>query len=288
MAGDWIKLHRKLLESRVFSDPKVLKVWIWCLCRAGYKKQFYLGKDIESGSFVTGRFFGSDECGMKKSSHYLSLKKLEEWGMISQKPNNRFTVVSICNWTTYQLLDTEGLTTDEQQIDNKAKTNRKRIDTIEEGKEGKEDKEESFVFLGKTRKKNEYCDAFEEWWNVYPRGEAKKAAYEAWKKAGSDIKEKRSITSQEAVALMLERVKAYAASPRGSESDPSKIPLATTWLNQGRYDDNPTAWKTVLTDRPRPIAKDRVVEPPKGAVYAAETGDYVIPLDVRRRRELAE
>lgn len=34
----WIKLHRKLLNSNVFKNEKLLKIWIWCLCKVTHKE----------------------------------------------------------------------------------------------------------------------------------------------------------------------------------------------------------------------------------------------------------
>jgi hypothetical protein len=94
-----------------------------------------------------------------------------------------------------------------------------------------------------------YCVLFDQWWSIYPRREGKAKAYDAWKKAGKAIKADRGLTSAEAAAFLIERVTVYAASPRATKSDPSKIPHAATWLNQGRYDDDDAAWLVPLTDR---------------------------------------
>jgi hypothetical protein len=89
---------------------------------------------------------------------------------------------------------------------------------------------------------------FDEWWNLYPRKEAKGKALEAWKKAGKRLVCS-GMTRPGAVAHLLDRVQAYASSPRATQSDPSKIPHPATWLNQGRYDDDPQTWQTPLVDR---------------------------------------
>ena len=48
MAG-WLKLHRKILESQVFSDPDLLRLWIMLLCRANFKPSFFRGREIGVG-----------------------------------------------------------------------------------------------------------------------------------------------------------------------------------------------------------------------------------------------
>jgi len=37
--GGWIRLYRKTLESAVFQNETLLKIWIWCLLRAGHSAQ---------------------------------------------------------------------------------------------------------------------------------------------------------------------------------------------------------------------------------------------------------
>lgn len=102
MNGDWIKLHRKLLESAVFSDEWLLKLWIWCLLRAGYKQRQAGTTVIQAGSFATGRFAAADELGVSPSKWYRGINQLSALGMINVSTSRDRTVVSICNWTTYQ------------------------------------------------------------------------------------------------------------------------------------------------------------------------------------------
>jgi hypothetical protein len=100
--------------------------------------------------------------------------------------------------------------------------------------------------------RNGYCPAFLEWWDSYPRKQGKQAAFIAWKKAGKQVKGDRGVTSLEAAAHMLDRVRAYAAAKAGC--DLQFIPHPATWLNQARYDDDPTVWereKTVGDGRAR-------------------------------------
>ena len=38
MTEGWIRLWRKLLKSVIFDDEGLLKVWIWCLLKASFKR----------------------------------------------------------------------------------------------------------------------------------------------------------------------------------------------------------------------------------------------------------
>ncbi len=103
----------------------------------------------------------------------------------------------------------------------------------------------------RSRKHNDngYCQAFEEFWKVYPRREAKKVAFESWKTAGGKIKKDRSISSEDAAAFLLDRATVFANSPR-AKWPMDKICHPATWLNQGRYDDDPAAWEAGYDEKP--------------------------------------
>jgi hypothetical protein len=145
MAGDWIKLHRKLLDSAVFSDEWLLRLWVWCLLRAGYCDRMNGGKIVPAGSFVTGRFSAADELNVSPSRWYRGIHQLASLGMITLSASQERTIVSVCNWTTYQeetAVREQQVnrlrTASEQQVNNDRTTIEQQTDTSKEGKEGKE------------------------------------------------------------------------------------------------------------------------------------------------------
>lgn len=110
MAGDWLKLHRQILDSAVFANPDLLKLWLWCLCRATYKPQhvpMQTGRGstvvtIGPGQFIFGRNEAAKSLKMKPSTVANRLKKLQTLGNIDTQPGSHFTVVTVNNWASYQ------------------------------------------------------------------------------------------------------------------------------------------------------------------------------------------
>ncbi len=131
--SDWLKLHRKSLESRVFSDPKLWRLWCWCLLKSNWKRGWYFGCEIQPGQFAIGREAASEELGVSGSSWYRAMQKLQELGCIKLQANNRFTIVSIVNWQKYQGEVNNKRTTSGQPVDNQRTTGEQLPDTIEEG-----------------------------------------------------------------------------------------------------------------------------------------------------------
>lgn len=73
---------------------------------------------------------------------------------------------------------------------------------------------------------------------AYPRKQAKLAAIAAIQRA---LKRKDAVTP--GPAYLLERTQAYAAAVATWPAEERQyIPLAATFFNQGRYDDNPALW----------------------------------------------
>lgn len=108
----YFKVHRKILDSQVFSHQTALKIWIWCLAKVSYKERFIslkIGKGettvkILPGQFVFGRFKAEDELGIDGSTIYKWMQKFSstEYDMINIESNNQYSIITICNWDEYQ------------------------------------------------------------------------------------------------------------------------------------------------------------------------------------------
>jgi hypothetical protein len=106
----WVSLHRKIVDSRVFANEGLLKVWIYCLCRANHEKNYVpitTGKgttevEVNPGEFIFGRNVAAKELKMNPSTLYKRMQKLEKMENVNIQSNNHYSIVSICNWETYQ------------------------------------------------------------------------------------------------------------------------------------------------------------------------------------------
>lgn len=133
----WFKLHRKITESVIFSDPDLLRLWIYCLSKAAYKPTSVLIEkqeiNLKPGQFVTGRFSLHQEYNsgvaprkkIKETTLWSWLKRLESYGNLDIKSYNKYSVVTVVKWLEYQ----ETLTTEPQQTDNKLTTDCQQTDT---------------------------------------------------------------------------------------------------------------------------------------------------------------
>lgn len=170
----WIKLHRQLLESAIFKNERLLKVWIWCLLKASHKQcEIMVGNQLvtlEKGQFIFGRKDASDDLNIKESTLYIDMKNLEKLKMCNIKSNNKFSIVTIEKWDFYQDMEennnsknNNNITTTEQQhntnknvenINNNKLNNFNNSDENLESEEYKEQKNYYSNFIEQLKNKN--------------------------------------------------------------------------------------------------------------------------------------
>lgn len=134
--GDWIKLHRSLLDSEVFADADLLKVWVWVLLRAAYCPRLVTvrtGRGVKSvrldvGQFIFGAHSAAEELIMPKSTVQDRMKRLETMRNIRVQPGTHCSIVTVCHWSTYQAGEREARqpNTAESGTQPAAQTKRKR------------------------------------------------------------------------------------------------------------------------------------------------------------------
>ena len=126
----YIKIDRKIIESEVFFHDGQLRFWIWLLMKANYKKSFasintgsgVKTVSVDRGQLIFGKNSASSMLGKSSSTLYAWLKKFAALGMIEQKPNKHFTIVTICKYDEYQSIDEEQKPTKNQPITNQCLT----------------------------------------------------------------------------------------------------------------------------------------------------------------------
>ncbi|HHC8461622.1 TPA: replication protein [Enterococcus faecium] len=144
MNTGYVKLHRKVMNSFVWTNPYMYKLWNLCLMKASHenRKILFNGKEIQvnSGEFVTGRDAITSEMneGVKREHQVNSgsvwrwLKQFEKNGMLNIKSTTKYSVISIKNWSLYQ--------SSEQQMNIKRTTSEQQVHTNKNEKNYKNEK----------------------------------------------------------------------------------------------------------------------------------------------------
>lgn len=102
----FVLIWRKILETSFYRDSYAFHLATHCLLRANHKDSEILFNNeklvIKRGQFVSGRDSLYRETGIKKSTIRNKLALLKNIGFLDIKSNNKFSVITICNYESYQ------------------------------------------------------------------------------------------------------------------------------------------------------------------------------------------
>lgn len=146
MCNGWIKLHRKILDWEWFTSPSTLQLFIYLLLRANKEDKKWRGILIKRGQLVTSVATISEETKLSTQQVRTSLNRLKSTNEITSKTTNRFTLVTVCKYESYQLYDeTEQQTKQQalQQTNNKQITNKQQ--QLKNNKNIRNNKKESIL-----------------------------------------------------------------------------------------------------------------------------------------------
>ena len=126
----WIKLHRKSIENGWLQNHKLWAFWSYCLMKASHKNhtQFVGCQQVilKPGQFVFGLNSVSKELKISPQSLRTIVKFLKNNENLTIKPTNKYSVITVCNWKSYQGNEKENQqTTNIQLTSNQHSTNNK-------------------------------------------------------------------------------------------------------------------------------------------------------------------
>jgi hypothetical protein len=256
--GNWFKMFRKAEQSQVFQNEGLWKVWCWCLMRASHNEQWFPVKTgrgttevhLKPGQFIFGRNAAAKALKMSPEtvrSRMLKLKKVEN---LTIQSTTHYSIVTICNWATYQNTPNQRHQASHQPNTNQTPhTRRKRTKVSSKsiprkthigllpGMEGCDDAPAGGN--GKPKKPT-IEEHFEVFWKVVRELVPKKCR----KKQGALRRYREAIPKLKAHddphAFLTERARAYYTSPEGQTVYASG---PEPWLYQGRWDDDPRSWQ---------------------------------------------
>lgn len=211
----WIKVHRKALNDGWLTNPKLWAFWCYCLLKASYQDTniFFNGIQIPllKGQLIIGRKKTAQELKMGEQEIRTCITKLKNYGNITTKVTNRYTIITIVNWDTYQGQED----TSNQQPNQGLTKGQPTTNHIQEVK----------------KKEDTFTPEFELFYSAYPKHQAKKNAWQVWKKLNP------SSNTVKEIYVGLEKQKVHKASLRSANLFCPEWPMPVTWLNGRRWED---------------------------------------------------
>ncbi len=149
MNRGYVKLWRKSKDSIVFGNEGLWKLWCLCLMKAAWKKKdvtvpgVLRPVELMPGQFVMGRYSihldyhqGRSNPNYSQNSSptpltlYRWLKKLAEWDYLNIKSRNKYSIITICNWSKDQSLEHLDEHQDEHQLEHKEELKKELIEEV--------------------------------------------------------------------------------------------------------------------------------------------------------------
>lgn len=120
MDQGFITLHRKFLAWEWVGEPNMVSLFIHLLLLANHEAKKWQGIEIGRGQLVSSVQSLSARTGLSVSQIRTGLKRLEMTGEIANKTTNKYSVITVCKYDSYQ---TQSVCNDKQndkQIANKS------------------------------------------------------------------------------------------------------------------------------------------------------------------------
>jgi predicted transcriptional regulator len=129
----WISLYRSLLDWEWFSNSEMVHLFIYFLLKANHEPNKWQGIELSRGQFITGREKIKSETGIPESTIRTCIERLKKSDVITVKTTNKYSIITICNYDSYQQVKIENDQQKDQQKDqqnaNKTPTKRQQNTT---------------------------------------------------------------------------------------------------------------------------------------------------------------
>jgi len=123
MNRGYIRTWRKVLDSGWLKNHKLWAFWSYCLLKASHKEyDAIVGLQVVHlmpGQFIFGRKKAAKETGLTEQEIRTIIAFLVKAGNLTIKSTNKFSVITIVNWSIYQSDDSECNHQINQQLTNK-------------------------------------------------------------------------------------------------------------------------------------------------------------------------
>lgn len=151
----WIKLYKKFTDWQWYGDINVKVVFLHLLLTANWKAKKWQGISIEPGELVTSYQNLAEETGLSVQRVRNAIQKLQKTHSIEKISTNRYTLLKIVNYRTYQAAEIFEEQSDITPTANESTTGGNQSATIKEYKYNKYKKSNIYT---SPKRKNQFQD----------------------------------------------------------------------------------------------------------------------------------
>lgn len=105
--GGFILLHRCIDDWEYRKDVNTFSVWLRLLTMANFTEKKWNNIIIERGQCVTSLNRLAEDCGISVQKVRTALANMQKNGNITRKTTNKYSIITICNYDSYQPISNE-------------------------------------------------------------------------------------------------------------------------------------------------------------------------------------
>ena len=139
MSG-WIKLHRKFTEWEWYKSQEMKNLFLHLLLKANHADGKWQGMDVKRGQLITGLKALNTATGISTQRLRTCLSRLESTGELTSISTNKFRVITLCNYTSYQIEKDDTNKQINKQLTNKQQSTNKQLTSNKNEKKKKNEK----------------------------------------------------------------------------------------------------------------------------------------------------
>jgi hypothetical protein len=152
----WIKLYRKFSDWEWFNISEMVHLFIYLLLNANHEDGEWRGVKIQRGQILTGLKTLNERTKISFQTLRTCLKRLEKTKEINIQVTNKYSIITICNYESYQngqqitnKQANKELTSNQQATNKQLTTNNNKNNNNNGNKENTyiEDSDLNFIFL---------------------------------------------------------------------------------------------------------------------------------------------
>lgn len=223
----WLRLHRQLLQWEWYSCANTTRVFIHLLLTASWRNARWQGVEIPRGSVFASPDTLAAATGLSRQQVRTVLTRLKSTSEITTKSTSKGTLITLCNFETYNSEETQSNQHfnqhDNQKLTSDQPAINQRLTTSEEGKKVKKERKKRVSTLSEDE-----LLAFEDFWRAYPKRKEKPVAEEAWAEMKPDL------------SACLSTLQWQCDLREWKEDGGKWIPHPAKWIRNRRWTDEPT------------------------------------------------
>ena len=122
--NSWIKIYRKIVDWEWYTYSHMVHLYIHLIMKANTKDRRWRGIEVRRGQLITSLESLKSETGISIRSLRTCLGRLQETGEILQEATNKYRIITICKYESYQ----QEITPERQASDKQATIKRQSND----------------------------------------------------------------------------------------------------------------------------------------------------------------